>query len=305
MKLRSTRPSRRASLMGWLRLVRLPNLLTVPGDALAGYLLVAGAGAAWSPALGVVIGLSLLLYVGGLIMNDLADVHMDVQERPDRPLPSGAVDDLLARLAMITCLALALLLARYLGWPTVVVTLALLVSLTLYNQFLKGTVLGPLLMGCCRGLNVWLGASLVPERPDLFYLAAGGYTLYVVAVTAVASGEVTGRRIGARALWPLLAVALLSATLFHQSGVTGTTLNRLGTVLFLAFAMAGLAAWRLWEAGPRSAPPLIGLLISVLLFLQAALCLAADAGNLALFIALLLLLAWPLQRLLARLAPSS
>jgi 4-hydroxybenzoate polyprenyltransferase len=43
----------------------------------------------WSPALGLVIGLSLLLYVGGLIMNDLADVHMDAQERPDRPLPSG------------------------------------------------------------------------------------------------------------------------------------------------------------------------------------------------------------------------
>lgn len=305
MKLRSTRPSRRAEWMGWVRLVRLPNLLTVPGDVLAGYLLAVGAGAVWGPHLGLTIALSLLLYVGGLIMNDLADIHVDAQERPDRPLPSGAVDDLYARLVMMSCLALALLLARYLGWPTVVVSLAIVVSMTLYNQFLKGTVLGPLLMGCCRGLNVWLGASLVSGRTDLFYLATGGYTFYVLAMTAVASSEVTGRRLGGRALWPLLAVVWLSATLLHQTPVSGSTLTRLGVVLFLAFSMTGLAAWRLWEAGPRSAPPLIGLLISVLLFLQAAFCLASDAGHLALVSALFLLLAWPLNRLLSRLASAS
>jgi hypothetical protein len=225
---------------------------------------------------------------------------------PDRPLPSGAVDDLYARLVMMTFLALALLLARYLGWPTVVVALALLVSLTLYNQFLKGTVLGPLLMGVLSRSQCVAGVSLVPERPDLFYVAAGGYTLYVVAVTAVASGEVTGRRIGARALWPLLAVAGLSAALFHQAEVTGITLippwHRV--VPGFCHGRSGCLAV-VGSAGPRSAPPLIGLLISVLLFLQAAFCLAADAGNLALLIALVLLLAWPLQRLLARLAPSS
>jgi 4-hydroxybenzoate polyprenyltransferase len=300
MKLRSSRPSRRASLLGWLRLVRLPNLLTVPGDPLAGYLLATASTAAWSPALGQVIAVSLLLYIAGLIMNDLADVHLDAQERPERPLPSGLLDEGLARLAMMSCLALALLLARYIGWATTVVALALLVTLTLYNHFFKRTVLGPLFMGVCRGMNVWLGVSLVPDRTDVLYVAAGGITAYIVAVTVVAREEMTGRRLGVRALLPLLVVAGLVAALLTHTTVGGATLFRLGAVLFLGFSVTGLAAWRLWGAGPRTAAPFVGLLISVQMFLQAAGCLAADAGPLALAVALALLLAWPLNRLLAR-----
>ncbi len=300
MKLRSSRPSRQASLLGWLRLVRLPNLLTVPGDPLAGYLLATASTAVWSPALGQVIAVSLLLYMAGLIMNDLADVQLDAQERPDRPLPSGLLDEGLARLAMMSFMALALLLARYLGWATVLVALALVVTLTLYNYFFKRTVLGPLFMGLCRGLNVWLGVSLVPDRTDVLYAAAAGLTVYIVAVTVVAREEMTGRRLGLRALFPLIVVAGLTAALLMHSTVSGSTLFRLAAVLFLGFSVTGLAAWRLWGAGPRTAAPFVGLLISVLMFLQAACCLAADAGWLSLAVALALLLAWPLNRLLAR-----
>lgn len=300
MKLRSSRPSRQASLMGWLRLVRLPNLLTVPGDPLAGYLLATASTAVWTPALGQVVAVSLLLYMAGLIMNDLADIGLDAQERPERPLPSGLLDEGLARVAMVSLLALALLLARYLGWSTVVVALALLVTITLYNHFFKRTILGPLFMGVCRGLNVWLGVSLVPDRTDLLYLAAAGIAFYTMAVTLIARDEMSGRRLGFRALLPLLVVVVMT----HQL-LTGTTLAagygyRLGGVLFLAFALTGLAAWRLWNAGPRTAAPFVGLLISALMFLQAACGLAADAGPLSLVIALALLLAWPLNRLLAR-----
>lgn len=299
MKLRSSRPARRASRMAWLRLIRLPNLLTVPGDPLAGYLLAAGAGAAWVPALGHVLLVGLLLYGAGLIQNDLADLHLDAQERPDRPLPAGLVEEGSARLVMVTLMAAALLLARYIGWPTVVVALALLACSTLYNRFLKNTVLGPAFMGCCRGLNVWLGASLVPDRPPLFHLAVGGLALYVMAVTLAARGEMTGRRMGVRAVLPWVAVTGLVIALLGGTGASGTTWIRLAATLFLAFSMAGFAAWRLWVSGPRSVPSLIGLLISLLLFLQAACCLTADAGNLSLASALILLLLWPLHRLLA------
>ena len=285
--------------------MRVPNLLTVPGDPLAGYLLAAGAGASWSPAVGVAMAVALLLYMAGLIMNDLADVQVDAQERPDRPIPSGRVDETLARLAVATLLALALLLARHVGWATVLVAMALVVCLSLYNMFLKGTPSGPLFMGLCRGLSLWLGASLVPEQSVLALLAAGGLTLYIMAVTMVARGEVSGRRIGARALLPLLAVAAVTALLLRHSPVSGAMQTRLAVVLFLLFSMAGLAAWRLWEAGPRSAPPLIGLLLSAVLFLQSAFCIAYNAGPLALLAGLALLLLWPLNRLLARFVAAS
>ena len=296
----SKTPTLRSSLSAWLRLIRLPNLLTVPGDPLAGYLMAASGAAVASSTLGLVVAVSLLLYMAGLIMNDLADVRIDAQERPERPLPSGQVDEGLARLLMMTLLALALLLARHLGWATVVVALALLVAMTLYNLFLKRTLLGPLFMGVCRGLNVWLGVSLVPARTDLVYLAAGGIAFYILAVTLIARDEMSARRPGARALWPLLVVAFMVYALLTHTTVSGVTVVRLGMVLFLAFSVTGLAAWRLWNARPRTAAPLVGLLISVLVFLQAACCLASGAGLLSLAIALPLLLAWPLNRLLAR-----
>ena len=75
-------------LKTWLQLVRAPNLFTVPGDPLAGYLLT---------SLGVLdlrviyaMVASLCFYVAGLLMNDLCDLEEDRKERPERPLPSGA-----------------------------------------------------------------------------------------------------------------------------------------------------------------------------------------------------------------------
>ena len=53
------------------------------------------------------------------------------------------------------------------------------------------------------------------------------------------------------------------------------------------------------------APGAIGLLISALIPLQAAMCLAAGAGAWGMAAAFLILLAWPLNRWLARAVPAS
>ena len=91
------RSPRYPRLHAWLQLVRLPNLFTVPGDPLVGYVL-----ALWTlhgpeptpislgQALWVVLA-SVTLYAGGLISNDLFDLEEDRRDRPERPLPSGRV----------------------------------------------------------------------------------------------------------------------------------------------------------------------------------------------------------------------
>src|SRR5690242_3666498 len=71
----------------WLQLFRAPNLLTVPGDPLAGYLLASFGSV--DDKLSLAIGASLSFYAGGLLLNDLADLPEDRRERPNRPLPSG------------------------------------------------------------------------------------------------------------------------------------------------------------------------------------------------------------------------
>ena len=78
---------RRSLPIPWLRLLRFPNLFTVPGDPLAGFFL-AGAAAPPGNAL-LAVGAALCFYVCGLVLNDLVDVGEDARERPGRPLPAG------------------------------------------------------------------------------------------------------------------------------------------------------------------------------------------------------------------------
>ena len=96
----------------WLQLFRAPNLFTVPGDPLAGYLLT---------SLGVLdlrviyaVAASLCFYAAGLLMNDLWDLEEDRRERPNRPLPSGAASRR-AVWSMMMILAVAGLTAIVLG----------------------------------------------------------------------------------------------------------------------------------------------------------------------------------------------
>ena len=290
-------------MRGWLRLLRIPNLLTVPGDPLAGYLLAAGAGAVWGRPLLLVMATALLFYMAGLIMNDVADARVDARERPQRPIPSGAVDETIARLVAVSLITLALLFSRYLGLATTGVAFALLLCIGLYNQFLKPGSLGPLCMGLCRGLSLMLGASLADLHHPLAWIAAGGLTLYIMAVTLVARGEMSATRPLALNLLPVLATLAVSTMLLQLTPVSGQNLARLALSLFLLLAMTGLVAWRL-SAG-AAAPPLVGMLISATLFLQAAFCIASAASPLSLAAGLVLLLAWPLNRALARFVAAS
>ncbi len=64
-------------------LVRLPAVLTVPGDALA------GAALAGVPARPGLVGASAALYLGGMALNDWADRDVDAVERPGAPSRRG------------------------------------------------------------------------------------------------------------------------------------------------------------------------------------------------------------------------
>src|SRR6476659_4451580 len=136
-------------LRPWLQLLRARNLFTVPVDPIAGFLLA---------TLGVLSGrvvfavaASLCLYSAGLILNDLCDLEEDRRERPNRPLPSGAVG---MSGAWIGAVALALAgvgaLVIAAGWRGLLVSLALLIAIVSYNSFTKRLpVIGALNMGFC------------------------------------------------------------------------------------------------------------------------------------------------------------
>ena len=221
----ATPDNKAGRLHAWLELFRAPNLLTVPGDPLAGWLLAAGG--AWHPASVAVLAASLCFYALGLIANDILDYKTDVRERPARPLPSKRITPMAAvSVALLLCCA-APALAWLAGPSAFDVGALLFMVIILYNSMLKSTpVIGQLTMGLCRGLNLLLGAAasvcasggtmLPPAGLVRVLMAAVVLTVYVAFISALARREVeTGRAalIGAllRGLLPLQAALCLLA----------------------------------------------------------------------------------------------
>ena len=74
----------------WLQLLRLPNVFTAAADVTMGYVVAKGE---LQPALhfGLLVAASCLLYLSGMVLNDVFDAEVDAVEQPHRPIPSGRV----------------------------------------------------------------------------------------------------------------------------------------------------------------------------------------------------------------------
>lgn len=183
------------ALKPYLQLVRLPNVFTAAADSLAGWLLVGGAFArpgSWGP----LVLASACIYAGGIAMNDVFDAEVDRLERPGRPIPSGRVSLPVARALGATLLVLGVGLAAVAGTQSGWVVATTLVACVLaYDATGKRTVLGPEVMGACRGLNFLLGMTGVASLGGpACWLAAASYGLFVAGVTWISRSEVeTGR----------------------------------------------------------------------------------------------------------------
>ncbi len=277
----------------WLQLFRAPNLFTVPGDSLAGFVLsnygVPTVEVFWA------IGASLCFYSAGLLDNDLADQAEDKRERAMRPLPSGAAKPMAVSIVAIILSAIGLGLCFQMGTRSLIIGALLLVSIGLYNHCTKRIpVIGAINMGFCRALSVILGATaamsqVVTHNSICFAVLIG---LFIAAVTNLARSE-TKADAPAIATWlppAALLIGLLIPTNWPLMGTgpeadTGTNLMRL--LLLTAFSLSLLYQGRL------PTPPVIGRLIRLLIPLQAAFC--AYTGGLGLICAGLLLLLWPIS----------
>jgi len=263
--------SKPSPLTTWCRLLRLPNLFTVPGDPLAGFMLATGGVLDWRVA--GAMATSLLLYSAGLLLNDYFDRHVDARERPERPIPSGAVK---AR----TVLAIGLiLLAAGVGVAFAVghagagaVAIALALAVFGYDAWLKRVRwLGPLVMGACRAASVVLGATFAcrPMAPPVV-VAAGIVWAYIAAVTVLAARETSSTRPRHAAFVPggILAAGIVVLWMAWRPK------SPLDALLPL-FLLTGATVGALVEAarvvrGKTPVPPFIGELIRYLILVQAA-----------------------------------
>jgi 4-hydroxybenzoate polyprenyltransferase len=282
-------PARHA---GWA-LLRPPNLLTVPGDPAAGFLLASASGfstaaldagcapwggvmPAWGRA-GVAVGAALLIYAHGLIGNDLFDQAEDRRERPDRPIPSGGVRPRTAILLCVLTAAAGIALSGFNGRAGMGTAAALTATVLLYNGAMKRfRILGPLFMGACRALSLLTGAVAAGwrgERSALVIVAAALLGLYVAAVTVIARSETRATDLGFRRWLPAL-------VLVAGLGAVGWAARRAGLETWIfAFALgapmavgAGLIGHRLaGRPEPGRVQAAVGRWLLSLLFIQVCL----------------------------------
>jgi UbiA prenyltransferase family len=243
----------------YLQLVRLPNLFTAAADSLAGWLLATGSLAEpgrWVP----LVAASVSIYAGGIVLNDVFDYEVDLRERPGRPLPSGRVYRGLAGWFGGLALAMGPGLAALSGSPvSLIVALVLAACVLGYDAGLKRSMLGPEVMGACRGLNLLLGLSQAPRLGGpTAWLVAGSIAVFVAGVTWISRSEVeTGRTRGLVAGLALQDLALvgLVASLLRPDRFPAVEASRsdpfsgmVGLVVLLAIALvvnrSGVRAYR-------------------------------------------------------------
>jgi 4-hydroxybenzoate polyprenyltransferase len=287
-----------AALLAWLQLLRAPNLLTVPGDPLVGFLLAHSPGSGLIPA-AYAAGSAVLLYMSGLIWNDLADLKEDSRTRPSRPLPSGRVGPRSAA-TVAAILGIAAVALSFLAGPMTGLAAVVLLALVLAYDFLTKhlPVPGSLNMGLCRGMSVMLGAFAAGSGQAVWQRAipaAAGMTLYTAAVAIVANRETQKVNLDRLRWLPLGAIIICFSAYWLLGYFTGAS------VVAAGIAVAWIWYWTARLRGrpePRIVVMTIGSLIGAMLLLQAFFCALTPAPGV--IAALCLLAALPLNLLLAK-----
>jgi len=185
----------------YLKLCRPANLPTAAADIIAG-MAVAGAYSknpgsiqtvfenSSTPILLIIA--SVLLYAGGVVLNDVFDFKIDTIERPERPIPTGDVTQQQGMIFGFVLLGLGIFSAFMVNQKTGLIALVLAISIVLYDTISKkNDFIGPLNMGICRSLNLLLGIAVLGEFTNWHYMVIP--LIFIGAVTLISRGEVHGK----------------------------------------------------------------------------------------------------------------
>jgi len=247
------------------------------GSALAG----AALGAASAVAFSLVFS---LYYVGGMYLNDAFDRHFDRRERPERPIPSGAVSAMTVFMLGFSMLGAGVLgtfwlahAARLASTDGAVVSGLVLAGLViLYDAYHKQNPLSPLLMGLCR-VMVYVTAALAAADQTTASLWLGALALlcHLIGLTYAAKQENLAALQG---VWPLGFLALPAVY-----GLVLSLRQPLVIAPLLAYVGYSLHALRFLMPGPkRSIPGAVVRLIAAISLLDAVLLTSMGQSELGL-----------------------
>ncbi len=273
--------------MSWaeiFKLGRVSNLPTVWTNGLTG--IVLGGGTLLDPrTLPLLIALS-LFYVAGMSLNDAFDVDVDRKQRPERPIPSGAIDQQTVFIACIVMFLVGLSLLAWVGfvatggtggWPSVA-GVVLVISIVVYDWHHKENPFSPFIMGVCRMMvYVTAGLCFLVPPPAWLLLAALVLFSYLIGLTYIAKQENYAK------IDSLKPVLLFAPPLLYGLYMMITQLSFVMVAAFLGLMVVlGITLWMLY----RRLPGDIGLAVSTLIAgicLMDAIFLASAGENMLAF----------------------
>ena len=278
-----------------VELVRLPAVLSVPGDVLLG---AAASGQVRDvPRVAGLAAASSCLYLAGMALNDYADREVDAVERPGRPIPSGRVTPgfALGLATGLTAAAAGLSVAAD-GPRSLAVLGPLAATVWAYDLALKDTPAGVAGMSACRSLDVLMGSGAHGARAALPAAAVVGAHIGVTTTVSRSEAQGASARLPRAALAATAGVAALAGALAARRA--RSPLRRIaaaGLVGAYAAAVGRAHAAAARDPSPERLQRAVGASVLGLMPLEAGLL--AGAGALAPAGAVAAL--WPLARSLA------
>jgi 4-hydroxybenzoate polyprenyltransferase len=196
-----------AAITSYLRtlliLGRVSNVPTVWSNCFAGWLLAGGGG--WDHLLLLAFGAT-CLYVGGMYLNDAFDATFDLQHRPERPIPSGAIRVETVWAWGFGWLGLGVACLFGFGQTTIICALLLVVTILVYDAIHKIFAFSPALMAACRFLLVLMAASAGRDGiTGLSIWTALALGAYIIGLSFLARKESVAAPVSR---WPCLFLAI-------------------------------------------------------------------------------------------------
>ncbi len=286
-------------LIGFLRLTRPANIVTAISDILAGAAIAGFTGGMFElPSVLLLIAATIGLYGGGVVFNDVFDAALDRVERPERPIPSGLISEkegaLLGSVLLIVGVVAAVVLALN---PSGAIAFSIAIAALVYDKWGKHhSLLGPLNMGICRGLNLLLGMSLIPTVLYQYGYLAIVPIIYIAAITMISRGEVHGGKSNT-ILFAAFLYLIVNATILLVSNKQGHFVYTLFFVLIHALLIYPPLVRAFREPIGKNIGQAVKAGVLALIVMNASWAVAFDALFLGLMITLLL----PVSILLAKL----
>jgi len=248
------------TISNYLQLMRAPAVFTALSNIFAAHLIMTQGEIIWTGLL-LLLGSTAALYSGGMTLNDWFDYDVDLQERPDRPLPSGRISRHHALLFGGLLLVCGVGLAALAGNRSFYLAIGIVLLILVYNGVLKRTVAGSLVMGACRYVNWLLGFSLLPLTTQSLLIPVPIF-LYIMALTLLSREEEAAKN---KSIVIFTATGILLAGL-AIIGLGIATENAPGWKAVLIVAGAGYISYRLWLNYRNFSPANIQATMKLLIF---------------------------------------